>query len=133
MKFSLNRQFVLFVVVAMLAVACSADPEEKKMSLVESGRKYFAEGQFKEAVIQFRRAIQIDPEFAEAHYRLAQAFEEDRRAFLAYRGSRAGFADSDPDRVGLVWGRCPSPSAARSLDMQEKPFGLPRRLKQASF
>lgn len=39
MKFSLKRQSVLFVVVAMLAVACSADPEEKKMSYVESGQK----------------------------------------------------------------------------------------------
>ncbi len=35
--------------------------------------KYMEQEKYDSAVIQFRKAIQIDPKFAEAHYQLAEA------------------------------------------------------------
>jgi tetratricopeptide (TPR) repeat protein len=53
---------------------CSRDPNVRKQKYLDSGEKYAAEGKYREAVIQFRNAIQIDSRFAQAHYDLSQAF-----------------------------------------------------------
>ena len=41
-----------------------------KRRLVDTGKKYFATGKYKEASIIFRKAISKDPRFGEAHYNL---------------------------------------------------------------
>ena len=66
----------LIVVVGLLSsfVACKGDPAVKKQKYLESGNRYLEKKQFKEAAIQYQNAIQIDPKFAEAHYKLSQAF-----------------------------------------------------------
>ena len=53
---------------------CSRDPNVRKQKYFDSGEKYFAEGKYREAVIQYRNAIQIDPRFAQAHYQLSQTY-----------------------------------------------------------
>jgi tetratricopeptide (TPR) repeat protein len=53
---------------------CSRDPNVRKQKFFESGEKYFAEGKYREAAIQYRNATQIDPRFAQAHYQLGQAY-----------------------------------------------------------
>jgi tetratricopeptide (TPR) repeat protein len=55
-----------------LLTGCSGNPNEKKQKYLESGQRYFDKGQFREAQIQFKNAVQVDPRFAEAHYKLAQ-------------------------------------------------------------
>jgi len=50
---------------------CSRDPNVRKQKYLESGQRYFDKGRYREAAIQFENAIQVDPRFAEAHYRLA--------------------------------------------------------------
>lgn len=66
----------LLFVCSLLALltACSRDPNVRKQKYFESGQKFFAEGKYREAVIQFSNSVQIDPRFAQAHAQLAQAY-----------------------------------------------------------
>ncbi|HEX4785298.1 MAG TPA: tetratricopeptide repeat protein [Candidatus Sulfotelmatobacter sp.] len=71
-------------VVTSLFTACSRDPNVRKQKYLDSGEKYFAEGKYREASIQYLNAIQIDPRFAQAHYDLSQAYLKEgdgQRAF----------------------------------------------------
>ena len=61
-------------VIAALFTGCSRDPNVRKQKYFDSGEKYFAEGKYREAVIQYLNAVQIDPRFAHAHYQLSQAY-----------------------------------------------------------
>ena len=60
-------------VLAALLTGCSRDPNVRKQKFLESGQRYFDKGQYREAEIQFENAIQVDPRFADAHYKLALA------------------------------------------------------------
>ena len=69
------------VVTVLLLAACASDPNKEKRAYLNSGEKYYKAAQYKEAVIQFRNAIQIDPRFAAAHAQQRSAphpFEPDR-------------------------------------------------------
>ena len=61
-------------VIASLFTGCSRDPNVRKQKYFDSGEKYFAESKYREAVIQYLNAVQIDPRFAQAHYQLSQAY-----------------------------------------------------------
>jgi len=61
-------------VLTTLFTGCSRDPNVRKQKYLDSGEKYFAEGKFREAVIQYSNAIKIDSRFAQAHYDLSQAY-----------------------------------------------------------
>src|SRR5260370_14911449 len=69
--------FRLVLVLGSLAVfltACSRDPNVRKQKYFESGQRYFAKSKYREAVIQFRNATEVDSTFAAAHYQLAQSY-----------------------------------------------------------
>jgi tetratricopeptide (TPR) repeat protein len=53
-------------------LACNRDPNARKQKYFESGNRYFAQGKYHEAAIEFLNAIKIDPQFAKAHYLLAK-------------------------------------------------------------
>ena len=53
-----------------LITACSNDVGYLRKKYLDSGNKYFSNGKYKEASIMYRRALQKDMRFAEAHYRL---------------------------------------------------------------
>ena len=66
---------VSVVVIAALALAsCSRDPAVVKKRYLESGDKYFERARFKEAIIQYRNALKVDPRYGQAHYKLALAY-----------------------------------------------------------
>lgn len=66
---------VLTAIVLLLSFAgCNRDPNVKKQKYLESGNRYFEQGKYREAEIQFQNAVQIDPRFAQAHYRLANTY-----------------------------------------------------------
>jgi len=65
---------MLGVVLAVSVTGCSRDPNVKKQKYLASGKKYFEEGKYREAGIQFSNALQVDPKFAEAHYELARTY-----------------------------------------------------------
>jgi len=62
---------LLICAAAAMFTGCSRDPNVRKQKYLESGQRYFDKGRYREAAIQFENAIQVDPRFAEAHYRLA--------------------------------------------------------------
>src|ERR1700740_26697 len=51
---------------------CSRDPNVRKHKFYEQGGRDFEKGKYPEGAISFSRALQVDPRFAEAHYKLAQ-------------------------------------------------------------
>src|SRR2546430_16209509 len=53
--------------------SCSRNPEVAKKRYVESGERYLQKARYQEARIQFRNALNLDPRFVEAYYKLAQA------------------------------------------------------------
>src|SRR5687768_11706414 len=61
----------LMLLVSLFApIACSRDPQE----MIDSGKQYLAERRFSEAALEFRTALNANPQLAEAHYQLALAF-----------------------------------------------------------
>lgn len=71
-------------ILAAALTGCSRDPNVRKQKYFDSGGKYFAEGKYREAAIQYSNAIQIDSRFADAHYQLSQSYlkmGDTRRAF----------------------------------------------------
>jgi Flp pilus assembly protein TadD len=61
-------------VLLVTAVACSRDSNLPKQKYLESGKRYFARGNYRAAAIQFTNAIRIDPNFGEGHDLLAQSY-----------------------------------------------------------
>lgn len=73
-----NISFVaMALAVAMTALAgCSGNQQTQKLRYFENGEHYASEGKFREAVIEYRNAVQIDPMFGQARAKLAQAYEK---------------------------------------------------------
>ena len=80
----LPTQFFLYAALLFLA-ACSSDPNQEKLKYLASGDRYFQTGQYQEAVIQYRNALQIDPRLARAHYQLGRAYLSLNARDTAYR------------------------------------------------
>ncbi|MGI9432300.1 MAG: tetratricopeptide repeat protein [Myxococcota bacterium] len=64
-------------------LACSGE-EGKLADHLSRGEAYLEEEQFAEAVLEFRSALQIDPNLAGAHYGLAKSFLGSRQVKKAY-------------------------------------------------
>ena len=63
----------LLIGVFLFAYGCSGDTTAKKMAFVQRGDAYFADGKYAEAILEFKNAIQLDPQDAQAHYKLGLA------------------------------------------------------------
>lgn len=55
-------------------VGCSHDLNVRKQKFFEQGNRSFEQGNYPEALIFYGRAIQIDPRFSEAHYKMARCY-----------------------------------------------------------
>lgn len=78
------------------AAACSEDQGVRKRNYLESGNRYFEGGRYREAVVEYRNALEVDSSFGPAHARLAETYERlgnSADAFVEY--VRA--ADTLPD------------------------------------
>jgi tetratricopeptide (TPR) repeat protein len=78
------RSRMLVVVVALSAAACLESPEEARVRHLQRGNDYAADKKLDEAIIEYRNAIQSDPQFGEARYRLGLAYLEAGNLELAY-------------------------------------------------
>ncbi len=66
---------VLVAALATLAMAgCRKDPEVAKRDYVRSGDEFVRQQKYREAIVQYLNAERIDPKFAEARSKLAQAY-----------------------------------------------------------
>lgn len=80
MRLSLLPVLVLTVFVA---VSCSKDARQ----YYESGNKYYGQQKFREAVVEYRNAIQKDPRFGDARLKLAESYvklNDHRNAYEQY-------------------------------------------------
>ena len=75
----------LSILAAMLAAGCFADPVARKQKFYDRGLRDFAIQKYPEAIVSFTRALQIDPGFADAHYKLAECHERQRNWGAAIR------------------------------------------------
>jgi tetratricopeptide (TPR) repeat protein len=67
-----------------LATGCSRDPNVQKQRFFEQGNRDFDKGRYAEANISYSRALQIDPRFAEAHYKRAQCLLRQNASAAAF-------------------------------------------------
>src|SRR5580704_566473 len=65
-----NASLVIPLLAALLAVLPACRSSARAREHVESGNQYFAQKQFTAAESEYRQAIQINPDFGQAHYRL---------------------------------------------------------------
>ncbi|MGH9514613.1 MAG: tetratricopeptide repeat protein [Terriglobales bacterium] len=75
MRSSVWLRLILVLGLSVAALTgCSRDPNVRKQKYFESGQRYYAEGKYREAIIQFLNATQVDGGYAAAHYQLAQSY-----------------------------------------------------------
>jgi tetratricopeptide (TPR) repeat protein len=85
----MSKSFTFFALTLCLLCAlfagCHGDPNTRRQLYVQSGEKYFNQGKFKEAAIQFSNALRIDKNSAEAHHGLAQTYVQLGQFTAAYQ------------------------------------------------
>jgi tetratricopeptide (TPR) repeat protein len=69
-----NRSAVMLFVGALSLAGCSKDPEVAKRDFARSGDGYVAQKKYREAVVEYRNAIQQDPRFGEVRLKLAEVY-----------------------------------------------------------
>ena len=69
-----RSNIVIAALAAMLLAGCSRNPNVRKQMYVDSGNRYFQKQQYREASLQYQNAVQIDPQYADAHYRLGKSY-----------------------------------------------------------
>ena len=82
---SIFRLVLAVGLIATVFVGCSRDPNVRKQKYYESGQRYFDKGQYREAAIQYKNAIQIDSTYGNAHYQLALALLKLQQWSMAYQ------------------------------------------------
>jgi tetratricopeptide (TPR) repeat protein len=55
------------LLILALAAGCGG-PEEKKLKFFNKGKELYEKGQYTEAKLEFKNAVQIDPKYADAYY-----------------------------------------------------------------
>ncbi len=85
----MKKVSIALLLVAVIAVAgftlVRRSPQENRQRFMESGRRYYDKGEYEKASIQFRNALQNDPDSADAYYELALSYLHLRRWPEAYR------------------------------------------------
>jgi len=69
-RFPALGSVLLGFLLILMWTGCTRDPNVKKQKYLDSGLSYYQQQKYHEAVIQFSNAVQVDPNFAQAHYEL---------------------------------------------------------------
>lgn len=129
---NLRRVFLactaLLVAFAALS-GCHRDPEVVKQKYLESGKRYMAQGKWREAGIQFENAIKTDRNFPEAHFELGQILMhmgQYRQAYAEYQRTVDLDPANFPARLALanlllVGGRIDDAQAQANAVMASRP------------
>ena len=78
-------RLILVGLLGLAMVACSQTSDEKKQKALERGERYAKQAKFNEAIIEFRNALQTDPQFAPALHALGRAYAAKSWAGDAWR------------------------------------------------
>lgn len=84
----LRRMFWLIGIALFLTLvptSCSRDSQVRKQKYFQSGQHYFEKNLYNEAAIEFINAINVDPNYAEAHHHLAQTYVRMQKLELAFQ------------------------------------------------
>ncbi len=73
-RLSVRRLLAALCLTACILQGCAGNPAVRKQQYFASGQQYFQKGDYRAAAIQFSHAIRIDPDYAEAHRRLAATY-----------------------------------------------------------
>lgn len=79
------RSVITLLMCAAGSSACSVDPDVARQKYIESGKRYSAEQKHREAVIELRNAVRVDPSSGEARLLLADAYLQTREPLNALR------------------------------------------------
>jgi Tfp pilus assembly protein PilF len=130
------RNWILLIV-ALLAAGCARkDPAVAAREYVQSGDAYVAQKKLKEAIIEYRNAVNAMPSLAEAHYKLAKTYDDTGDPVSAY-ASYARTADLNPSnldaqlRAGtllLVAGEYDAARSRAELAIQADPRSAPAHI-----
>ncbi|HVS88299.1 MAG TPA: tetratricopeptide repeat protein [Candidatus Acidoferrum sp.] len=120
------------VQVCFVLAGCFRDPNIRKQTFVEEGDRYFAQEKYPEALLTYGRALQIDPKFAAAHYKVAKchlklanwasAFQELQRTIDLEPQNWP--AQLDLDQLYLAGGRAPEAKDQAKLILKSNPNDL---------
>lgn len=81
---NLRSELGLLLIVGLLS-SCSLNPNVRKQNDLAKGQRYMENGNYSAAVMEFADAIRIDPNFAEAHRRLADIYMKMHQPDRAYQ------------------------------------------------
>jgi tetratricopeptide (TPR) repeat protein len=126
----------LLLIFIVTAVGCNQDPNVRKQKYYKSGLAYIKQGKLSEATIQFRNALQIDPQYADAETMLGKADIELKLYPEAYKQLKAAVdanADNLPARNSLgslyiLARRFPDAQAQAEYILQQSPKDVDARL-----
>ena len=91
------KKLLIFVLLAFIVAGCTSD-DDKKLGHLEKGQAYFEKGEYQSAVLEFKNAVQIDPQYVAAYIPLAETFMklgDLQNAFNVY----AKVAELAPDNI----------------------------------
>ncbi|MGI9592950.1 MAG: tetratricopeptide repeat protein [Myxococcota bacterium] len=80
----MRQSTIAVLLVSVVALAACQDDAAKLAEHMSRGEAYVEEGQLKEAIIEFKSALQLDPNNADGHYQLAHAFLRDQKPREGY-------------------------------------------------
>ena len=86
-RYLISIATALVAVLLVSATGCKGNPEKAKKKYLESGLSYVDKKQYDAAVIQFKKALQVDPKFADAHYQLGLTYLRQQRVKEGYTAS----------------------------------------------
>jgi tetratricopeptide (TPR) repeat protein len=75
-----NKSVVLTLLAALVLVGCNRTPA----AYVVAGDKYLAQQKYDDAILQYRKAVQKDPNYADAFYRLSRVEMREGRLAAAH-------------------------------------------------
>src|SRR5687768_7885903 len=79
------RACVLLGPLMAVVAGCSEDPQVAAKNAIASGNSFFEKDQYREAAIEYGRAVQLDPQSGEAHYKLADALLKTNNTAAGFR------------------------------------------------
>ena len=118
----LYRSSICILICFILLVVCASD-EEKKKAHLKKGEAYFDKGEYESAELEFRNAIQIDPEFVDAYLKLGETYLKLGKPQNAFREYRM-VAQLDPDNRDALLKLATFYMLGRKIDEAVKMTGI---------